>query len=416
MSTFRGVNVYFSRTEDFIVLGLTQLTINWRYIAAHVINAAPATGRTAISELTQISPGECLQLDGDKMTTSFYWNPCSVSQVDVLEDSAEAVRLTRSAVKSCVQAMASTHNSIIHMLSGGLDSSVVAACLSEAPTKPRVACVNQYSKGSNSDERHYARLVSRHVGYPLIEIERNPDVDLEGMLNAPRTAQPFSDVLSYCFSTAFRQVAAEQAATAQFTGGLGDLVFLHSPIHLAAADYRILHGLRRDILRVALDIALIERTWIGAVLASAWRYGHIPAGGSNDFFRTVMKQIPGKRKLVNPDAFGSFDDEDSLLHPWISQSSNVPPCKLVQIMCLAKIAMEAPHARPDDPHVIHAFAAQPIVELGLRFRPTSISEAAGIDQLFARPWSVMFPRSFFGEYQRAGWRSLGRQSSYATCP
>ena len=79
---------------------------------------------------------------------------------------------------------------IVHSPSGGLDSSVVAACLPDVPTI--VTCLNVSTTGAG-DESSYAREVAMKAGLQLVEHRRNgADVKLEDLLEAPAHPEPIN--------------------------------------------------------------------------------------------------------------------------------------------------------------------------------------------------------------------------------
>ena len=79
------------------------------------------------------------------------------------------------------------HASLLHRLSGGLDSSIVAGCLGRASTQPRIACYTYFNPHGRSDERPWARLAAEHAGFEHLEY---PIVPAEISLRRPGAPSP----------------------------------------------------------------------------------------------------------------------------------------------------------------------------------------------------------------------------------
>src|SRR5690606_38877088 len=149
----------------------------------------------------------------------------------------------------------SRHDCIVHKLSGGLDSSIVACCLKDAPRRPTITCVNDYATGPDSDERIFARLAANRAGSELLERPRAADLRLDACLSSVRTAAPSPQFLELAHDRPAVNLACERKATAVSTGVQGDATFHMHPAELAAADFAGRHGLNSSFFRVSLDAA-----------------------------------------------------------------------------------------------------------------------------------------------------------------
>ena len=96
-------------------------------------------------------------------------------------------RRMRQCVRDVVHAWASCYDHMLLSLSGGLDSSIVLACLKDAPSRPRVTCFHYYPLGADLDERAYARAAAAKAGLELLERPRDSSFSLQPLLTrAPR--------------------------------------------------------------------------------------------------------------------------------------------------------------------------------------------------------------------------------------
>jgi asparagine synthase (glutamine-hydrolysing) len=322
------------------------------------------------------------------MERDLYWDPLRVAAVDPLEDAAEAAALLRQAVRRCVQAWAGGHDSIVHTLSGGLDSAIVLACLADAPNRPRITCVNYHSPGANSDERIFARLMADHAGpgtgCALIERERDPSIRLQALLQAPRSAYPVN-CRYYLENSAWEAAfTRERQATAIFCGEGGDQLFYQARARFAAGDYLCrrgrARGLGKGLLRVALDAARLDRlslwTVLGDALGQAW------LGRRWD----IEQDLRRFRKLAPAGVLARVMGDARIRHPAFQHPPHaIAGGKRWHAYQLLFPAMDFydPLGSIQDAERITPLSSQPVLELCLR-TPVDVLTAGGWDRAVAR--------------------------------
>ena len=117
-------------------------------------------------------------------SSRFYWDPFTF----VASERRSRIRTARpqpmrATVRSCTQSLSAGHASLLHRLSGGLDSSIVAGCLGRASSPPRIACYTYFNPHGRSDERPWARLAAEHAGFEHLECPIAPaDVSLADLV------------------------------------------------------------------------------------------------------------------------------------------------------------------------------------------------------------------------------------------
>src|SRR5699024_9489668 len=115
------------------------------------------TGRTGLVGLRELLPGCQLYLRECDSTIEEIWTPWTfVTPQHRHRERRAAQAALRRAVTSTVSCWAETDKSLLLELSGGLDSSIIAACLRGAPA--HVACCNLVTPVPGADERQYAML------------------------------------------------------------------------------------------------------------------------------------------------------------------------------------------------------------------------------------------------------------------
>lgn len=378
-TVLRGARVYCSVINDYACLGLSSLTINWDYVAAYSVAPFVHSRETGLAEVAELPGGECVRIDADTVTTHSYWNPFQFTGSKRIDDPHVATSAIRRTVTTCIHSWASCYEGILHHLSGGLDSSIVLACLASAPTRPQVHCVNYHSAISGGDERIYARTMAAQVGCELFEVERQPVASLEGITRLARTASPLLiRNRNIEVDRSETELARVCRATALFGGEGGDQVFYQNPVLAAAGDYVRDHGIRTRLLSIALNIAQLDSLSVWRVLRQAIRDGYFPSEW--DPHQDAYKGRP----LVSRSVIDALRKNGRFLHPWFQTTRSIPRGKLWHAYMLSiPQQFYSPLAADDAPEPVEPLTSQPLVELCLRI-PTYILTIDGWDRSVAR--------------------------------
>jgi asparagine synthase (glutamine-hydrolysing) len=380
--THEGVRLYFSSVEDCAKLNLLRLTINWDVVAAFSAFTRVSGAETGLNEILELSTGEYHIFSPPAQREGYHWNPADLARCQWDESLAEARRLLRATVRSCVFTWAAEHANVVQRLSGGLDSSIAAACLSVAPSRPRVTCLNYYSPGAYGDERKYARAVSARTGLPLIEYPYDSAAPMDSMLSYRRTMSPASYLTRSAGDLAEFGLARRVGASARFTGILGDVLFHMPPAAPTVADYIRRRGVDRGFFRIAHQSAQIDDVSIWKVLRAALMDG---------LFSPPSGFMPGE--FAHPDhSLLTREARDSIchaipfrfVHPWLHNLRDVPFGKFPLIASLSwNSANFSALSDPGEPDLVHPFFSEPLVELCLRL-PTYSLLRDGWDRALAR--------------------------------
>ena len=376
---FGGVQVFFSSMEDAVCLGLADFPVDWKYVAGALACQRLQLNATGLQNVSQLLGGECLELARDGISRVHYWNPLHIAQTDVIEDVAHAAQEMRRCARDCVQAWASCHDGIVHTLSGGLDSSIVMACLQDAPEKPRITCVTYHSPGSDGDERHFARLSAQRAGQSLIERERNADLSFEPLLHLPRLSAPLTTFLYYLENARSEaELAARHGATAIFSGNTGDQLFYQALAAFAAGDYMQRRGLRPGAFNVALDSARMDRLSVWHVLRDGFARAKLGRQWN------MVSEAGRYSSLLAKDVIEAARRDERFTHPLFKDVGPYPSGKLFHAHTLLfPPDLYNPMGLPADPELIAPLYSQPLIELALRI-PTYVLTAGGWDRGVAR--------------------------------
>ena len=374
----QGVQIWFSRLDDLEPLALPAPTIDWRYIERHVASGLIDTHETGLREIDQVRPGERWDAEGNEVKRVRLWDPTIISNTDVIDNAQAAADTLRAVTKACVDAWAATYEGILLVLSGGLDSSIVAAMLGQAPTRTPVTCVNYFTADPEGDERTYARASAGKAGFELIEKQRAPrSIDLRSILQIAATPSPWF----YNYYIEHGDYEFEQAqlhgATAVFTGGGGDGLFYKAESGFSVADYVQRHGVTARLPAIALNAARLEGKSFSSVLWHAFTDRRAGARRRESLFYASQQSMVSAAILDSQREFLAtrFDNP---------HRGQVPPGKWSQIRTTSiPPVFYDQFNHPQALERIPPLVSQPIVEVCLRI-PTYLLVENGWDRSMAR--------------------------------
>jgi asparagine synthase (glutamine-hydrolysing) len=299
----------------------------------------------------------------------------------LLDQPDVAASALRSTLRSCTATLASCHESALLRISGGLDSSIVLACLHRAQRRPRLLAYTQYTAEGQLDPRRWARMAIAQVGCDHVEMESTAaGVRLQAMLEMAPTAEPFSALMHLVTAAHEQDLLARHPSTAVFTGDGGDCVFGSFCIGEAAVAYLRRHGPRPAVLRLAAESALVLRqtTWRSLERAlRMWLTGRslMSIEALNTEARRLVSAGVVRECAANP-----------AVHPWLAGLRDAPWEAISKLgMLLASPDLYAGQARPGAaaPEIVAPIYSQPVIEVALRI-PADVLFAGGQDRGLAR--------------------------------
>jgi asparagine synthase (glutamine-hydrolysing) len=400
------VKIYFSFLPDLAALRLVELSINWTFVARMFLKLMQSHA-TGCNEVSEVLCGERIELERNlaERRTKF-WNPLEVIQARRIDDPMQAAAAVRSVTRSCVHAWASLHPNIVHLLSGGLDSSIVLSCLNDARTAGTITCINRFSPGADGDERSYARLVASATGRRLVEAQRSADFNIDELCNVRLSERPQGYLALLGQSHSEMQLAREVGASAIFGGRFGDQVFYSSDLALSCADYVSDVGLRPGLIPVASSAARAANSSFWRVMKLALKKGMVRS--------SVNPNIPVLRpnSLVNAPVLLRLQDLRAEDLPYsdsargADSSCYIPPGKQLHVLSLATPdGCYVPNYSEADAQYVSPLLSQPLVELCLQI-PTYVLTSGGWDRAVARnafardlPTEIVRRRSKGGQAQ-----------------
>lgn len=249
--------------------------------------------RTALAGVSKLEPGTAMVVRGGEVARLWRWFELPVQAPAGTPAPADPVAAVRAAVERAVTDQLVSDVPVGAFLSGGLDSSTVAAIASRSV--PRLPCFSlRLADGvlaaeGFEDDLPYAREVARHLGAELIEVPIGSDVagELEAMVY--QLDEPQADLAPLSVRS-IAEAARDRGIKVLLSGAGGDDVFAGYRRHQAAAFDRWWSWLPRPARR-------------GLRLAA----GHLPAAMPT--MRRVRKVLRG--------ADGDADHRVAAYFDWI---------------------------------------------------------------------------------------------------
>ncbi|UUL82518.1 asparagine synthase-related protein [Sphingomonas qomolangmaensis] len=364
-----GTKLFASDLALLAAAGSETGQVAWDALGRILYCAGLPTSETALAGVTELRAGEVIAVDARSERTITGWSPWDFVEPGGGDCAAGAVLLRRT-IEQCVAAWSSPYRRPLVSLSGGLDSSIVAACL--AQSRREATCLTLFTDDPAGDERGFAQMVCESVGLPLTECRYDLDaVDLGRALGS-HLPRPSGRVEAQPYEAAHREVAVRVNADAFFTGNGGDNVFGYSQSAAALADRALQEGPAAGAFATLRDIC--RQTGAGPlrVTRAAVR---------------IARQPPGYRwkpnpSFLHPELVASLRGM-AFSHPWLAPPPWALPGKAAHIAALvrAQLTLEADRSRMAP--LINPLLSQPVVEACLAI-PSWQWREGGRDRAIAR--------------------------------
>ena len=377
-----------SDIETFVEMGLLRPRLDWSAIGAMMAYPQVRAARTGLDQVHELLPGQLLNVrTGRPQGAILAWSPWRFTSSDVaILDRDAAKAALEATIRSSVSAWAGQYSKILLELSGGLDSSIIAASL--RVSGHAVDCVNIVTPTAEGDERRFAQLAAE--GHRLHERPVTPQgVDIRRARRG-RLARPGAHALLRPIEAAFVETARAVGADAFFSGLGGDNVFCSLSSAAPASDALLTAGPGRRFFTALGDLSHLHActTWTAGQLAvrKAFRSGS-------------MGRLPADTSFL---AAGSTPARPPR-HPWMTAPTFALPGKHdhIRSLLLAQAYLDRYEHVTEGP-VVYPLLSQPIVELCLRI-PTWLWIANGQNRAMARDaFSAVLPEAIVRRRSKGG--------------
>ncbi|HEY5755447.1 MAG TPA: asparagine synthase-related protein [Steroidobacter sp.] len=273
----RSLQVFFSHIEDCVRFFPRSWTVNRSFLTRWLLFSGVRNRECSLEGVAEVPAGERLTLSAGRIDRALLWSPSQIATTPREDGPEIAAAAFRATLQETINAWASCYQVITHQLSGGLDSSIVAGCLAQAPSRPSINYVNfSIDVGldrERGDERHLARLVAERWRAPLLERQRDVSTGLSRLWRAPASINPSMYFTAMDADDVKLELAESLGTEAFFSGQGGDSVLLATVQPFPAIDYAHLHGIGPGLWPHLLASTRLSRESVWDVLGKAVRHG-----------------------------------------------------------------------------------------------------------------------------------------------
>lgn len=370
-----GMVAFASDAPTLAQSGLFDPAVDWAYVGEHLLSQEYRTSATGLVGLKELLPGHSFVSGSSGCAVSANWSPWDHVAAEPEPAAGQEAERLAAVIRQCVHAWASRFEHILLGVSGGLDSSIVAACLSDQAVP--FSLVTRATQDPEGDERPYARVLAQALDMPLFEEFydlKRVEVEKSTAAHLPR---PDGRMFPQEIERIHLGVARTVKADALFNGLGGDNVFCFMNSATPIVDRVRQEGWGRGVFETLDDIC-------GLTGCSIWDAG----------FRAAKKAMApvsryrwkGDVSFLSPRlaAQPHADVGRTAPHEWLVAPPGAPPGKSVHISMILRAysALES-YARDAVPPVVSPLLSQPVVEHCLRI-PTWRWCEGGVDRAVAR--------------------------------
>ncbi|WGM45850.1 hypothetical protein KOAAANKH_00714 [Brevundimonas sp. NIBR10] len=312
-----------------------------------------------------VLPGSILALPAEDPAT-LLWRPDTFAHQSDRWDMAPAAAadLIAKAIDEAVAGLASLSRSLGCEVSGGLDSSVVAASLTIAAKDKVRLWLNAWGDDTGADERRYVADLGLQLGMAPTHVPRaQASLSEADLLSMSQGVRPGLNAMDWAYDAAWAAQWQAAGVDAVMTGKGGDSVLIQAATADVFTDRFRSQGWRSILSPDLPGLARLNQRSVWSLIDEARRKsGTRLAGG---------EAAPGWALTT------ATREELGPAHPWLSSDAASGPAKTHQIAGIASgVSFSAPSRQTAVVDVFHPLLAQPVVEAALSLSPAQLTLGA----------------------------------------
>ncbi len=363
--------IFASDVRTLLVLLEQRGAVDWDGIAQYLYGFGFPSTETALAGIFELLPGTRILIEKRQSARRYIWSPwnhVATRQGASLAKNTEALRRT---VHSCVGALTRKFKRPLVSVSGGLDSSIIAACVSGSGVSP--AGLTMFTDDPAGDERSYSKILCDAFGYELIACRYDLGaIDIDEPLS-PHLPRPIGRTQGMAYERALLAHATIRNADGFLTGNGGDNVFANLKSAKPILDRYLTEGWTSGVwttMRDVADLTGVSYWQVGKAVLKAFRS------------RAEGYQWKVSTRFLHPDLIAARANFP-LEHEWLVGSKSALPGHFLHIAGILRIQQSLEPGRAAFAPVVSPLLAQPIMELCLSI-PTWQWCAGGRDRAVAR--------------------------------
>ena len=345
-----------------------QWSVNIERVAQGMVDPLMSSGVLMLDGPVAIDPGVIQPLPIGSPSASI-WRPADIARSSLTDWTPKmAMEVLRSAVDEAVAGLTSLPGGLAMEISGGLDSSIVAASLPRSQRRKVKIWLNAYGATPEADERTYVDALGEALGITPVSVPHSTGRLTEALLNQiSRDVRPGLNGLDVHHDLDWLARLTTAGATALITGKGGDSILMHSAGPQVAADRWRLGGWTRMISKDVLALAANNEISVWTLLVNARRLRNSPSD-----------------RLKLDDVIMRAGPELGPLHPWLRGTEVYGPAKVFQIAGVVdSVSRHGRSHLTERIDVRHPLCAQPVLEAGLAI-PAPLLTLGGLGRGLAR--------------------------------
>ena len=350
----RGEGVVTLASDMTAIAARGQVAIDYRALARMFAGIDTIGRRTGIAGVEELLPGERLRVTSTRSQVEQAWAPWDHVTPVKGQDFEEAAKILGATIKDNIGTWSTCFDHILVGVSGGLDSSIVAAAL--GPRTPHLRCLTMVEPGTDGDERRYVGALIQKLGIHLDA--PTYDLDAVNVLRPvlPHFPLPYAAHFFLAIAAEHRRIAIGEQVIAYFSGNGGDNVFCSLNSAAPFADRLLANGPGPGIIVTARDLADLTGSGMIEVARQGWARIRRRHGGHR-----VRRDLSG---LGRVGVAAAMAEEDQ--HPWLTAPPGTLPGKAAHVAMLARAQKSIElYPRAAAPPQIAPLLSQPLVELCL---------------------------------------------------
>lgn len=360
-----------SDAEILAATGVWSPTIHWDEIARHLYSRGLPSPATSLAGLRELLPGTMLAVEEGKARYDTIWSPWSHVESERWKAGQDPVTHLRRTAQNVVAGWSARYPKVMIGVSGGLDSSIVAASVPKSGRQ--VTGVTLITEDPDGDERRYTRILGDSLGIEIVEEHYDlADIDLSKscVSHLPR---PIGRSHALAYDRVMQRLAHTKAIDAFLSGNGGDNVFYYTQSASPIADRLLAEGPRLNVWGSFRDVCGLT--------------GCTARAAASATLHTIMTRKAGYRWKPDASFLNSSITADLkarlVTHPWLEGGRMQLPGKAAHVAALLRIHSGLEGYDRSLPPMINPLMSQPMLELCLSI-PSWFWVAGGRDRSVAR--------------------------------